>query len=147
MQSVVDQNLQEIRTMARDPEKYPVLVSQLDGDDGEEFLEDSVQWVKKAIVAAHEKGKPIDKATAIGRLEARLARLHGAKPAQAATAAESGSSTNPGSPARGAGKGTTVLPTSADRSTGIVRTPKTERERDAENLRDPAFLELLPFLK
>jgi len=105
-----------------------------------------VEWVKRAMVKAHEAGRPLDKATAIGRVEAKLARLSG-KPATAATAAESGSSTNPGSPARGAGKGTTVLPTSADRSTGIVRTPKTERERDAENLRDPAFLELLPFLK
>jgi len=139
--------LAEISTMAQDAEKYPTIAARVaEAEDDGETLAEVVEWVKRAMVKAHEAGRPLDKATAIGRVEAKLARLSG-KPATAATAAESGSSTNPGSPARGAGKGTTVLPTSADRSTGIVRTPKTERERDAENLRDPAFLELLPFLK
>ncbi len=140
--------LAEISTMAQDAEKYPAIAARVAAaDDDGETLAEVTEWVKRAMVKAHESGKPLDKATAIGRVEARLARLSGGTPAPAAQAAESGNSSSPGSPARGAGKGTTVLPTSADRSTGIVRTPKTERERDAENLRDPRFLDMLPFLK
>lgn len=137
----------EIKTLAQNAESYPAIAARVAdaGDDGE-TLEEIAEWVKRAMVKAHSSGTPLDKATAIGRVEARLARLSG-KPVAATTVAESGSSSKPGSPARGAGKGTTVLPTSADRSTGIVRAPKTDAERDAENLRDPAFLDALPFLR
>jgi hypothetical protein len=137
----------EIKALAQNAEAYPAIAARVAAaDDDGETLDEVAEWVKRAMVKAHERGTPLDKATAIGRVEARLARLTGGAP-PAAKAAESGSSPKPGSPARGAGKGTTVLPTSADRSTGIVRAPKTEAERDAENLRDPAFLDALPFLR
>jgi hypothetical protein len=140
--------LAEISTLAQDAEAYPAIAARVaDADDDGETLGEVVEWVKGLMVKAHAAGKPLDKATAIGRVEARLARLNGGAPRPATEVAESGSSPKPGGPARGAGKGTTVLPTSADRSTGHVREPRTEAERDAENLRDPAFRAALPFLR
>jgi hypothetical protein len=138
---------QLIRQEAGLAEKYPEIAARAEGDDAEEFMSDLVAWVRKDLKRAVKAGTPLDKATAIGRVEARLARLSGGRPVAAAEAAESGSSKSPGSPVRGAGKGTTVLSTSADRSTGHVREPKTEEERDAENLRDPQFRAALPFLR
>lgn len=135
--------LAEIRTLAQNAETFPAIAARVEADP--ETLDEIADWVKRAMRKAYDSGTPLDKATAIGRVEARLARLTGAAPA-AATVAETGIS-KPGSPARGAGKGTTVLPTSADRSTGTIRAPKNEAERDAENLRDPAFLDALPFLR
>jgi hypothetical protein len=128
-------------------EKYPCVSQFLADDDGGAAMAELVDWVRKDLRRALKAGAPLDKATAIGRVEARLARLNGGAPRPATEVAESGSSPKPGGPARGAGKGTTVLPTSADRSTGHVREPRTEAERDAENLRDPAFRAALPFLR
>lgn len=148
LQQGIAGQLEEIKTLATDADAFPAIAARVaDADDEGETMAEVVEWVKTLMVKAHAAGKPLDKATAIGRVEARLARLNGGTPRPAAEAAESGSSPKPGGPARGAGKGTTVLPTSADRSTGHVREPRTEAERDAENLRDPAFRAALPFLR
>ncbi len=148
LQQGIAGQLEEIKTLAQDAESYPAIAARVaEADDDGETLEEITDWVKRAMRKAYDAGKPLDKATAIGRVEARLARLNGGVPKPATEVAESGSSPKPGGPARGAGKGTTVLPTSADRSTGHVRAPRTEAERDAENLRDPAFRAALPFLR
>jgi hypothetical protein len=98
-------------------------------------------YVKNLMVKAHQSGKPIDKATAIGIVEARLEAAVGGPPAErAAPAAESGNSSLPGKPSK---LGKTVLPSSADRSTGNVVTPRTQEERRRLNARDPAVMDAL----
>lgn len=144
MEAAVKQRQTEIVEAAKDAETYPVLAGRLEEDP--EVETEIADYATALMVDYHKRtGRTLGKEKALAIIEGRLSKAVGGRAERAGNTGDgSGTPTKtPNSPARSAGKGKTVLPSSADRSTGIVREPKTPEERLAMNAKDPEFMDAL----
>lgn len=139
----------EIQAEVEDSDTYPHIAAGIESEDWTpEEVADLVAG-KDGIMVRHfrKKNARLDKSEALRILEGRLARRSGTVERAPQGASGTGATKKPGSPARGAGRGTTLTPSVADRSTGSVRELKTREERIADLQRDPAALrQLFPML-
>ncbi len=139
----IRQRQEEIVTAARDEEAYPVLAAQLEEDP--EAAGEVAEYATALMVDYHGRtGRLLAKERALDIIEKRLAKRVGAPARRAGLSPEHGSGAptkTPRSPTSAVGKGKTVLPSSADRSTGVVREPTSLDERTRMNARDPELMD------
>jgi hypothetical protein len=127
---------EEAAELGADAEKYPAVAAEIE-KWGEPMREQVGDWVVRHITDHYKRtGERLDKAKALGRLNARLVKRAGAPPSEP----RKGSSVrdpakSPVAQRRSAGRGVTVTPDLADRSTGVERKLSRE-ERIAELARD-----------
>jgi hypothetical protein len=140
----VEKKQAEIVEAAKDAAAYPALAAQL--ENSPEAAAEVADYATALMRDYYGRtGRTLAKEKALAIIETRLAKVVGDRAGRAGSPGDgSGTPTKtPSSPARSAGRGTTVLPSSADRSTGIVREPKSLEERTQMNARDPEFMDSL----
>lgn len=139
----------QIQEEAADAETYPTIAAGLDAEDWTpEEVAELVAGADGLMVKHFRRtGERLDKSEALRILDGRLARYRGTVERAPQGVTGIGTAKRPGSPARGAGRGTTITPSVADRSAGSVRTLETREKRLADLQRDPAALkQLFPML-
>jgi hypothetical protein len=132
----IDHHRREAAELGTDAEKFPLVAAEIE-KWGEPMSAQVGDWVVKFITDHHKKtGVRLDKATALGKLNARLAAKSG-EPRKGSSVRDPAKS--PVAQRRSAGRGVTVTPDLADRSTGSARELSRD-ERIDELARDPEAL-------
>ncbi|HEX6831517.1 MAG TPA: hypothetical protein VF090_08240, partial [Methyloceanibacter sp.] len=137
----IAQGTKALRSVALNAQAYPSIAAAVADPESDVDADGVVSYLTEMLESHFEENRePLDWNTAIGMLEAKLARFYGQRPAQAANGSGQPQRPRTGAPRRGAP--TTVLPASADTSSGRGR-PLTHEERLDELARDPSFFEEL----
>jgi hypothetical protein len=132
----IEQHKREAAELGADAEKYPAIAAEIKKWGGS-MREQVGDWVVRKITSHYKRtGQRLDKAKALGILNARLVKAAGGAPSEP----RKGSAVrdpvkSPVAQRRSAGRGVTVTSDLADRSTGIERELDRD-ERIAELSRD-----------